>query len=88
MFKTYKQFLVLVYFISLLYQLKGQVPSFGGCPKYEPMLDFSRDRFMGTWYEVQRYFAVSELAGRCISATYIRHPDNTLWVNNAVTNRL
>lgn len=68
--------------------VRAQVPSFGGCPVYEPMLDFDRERFLGTWYEVQRYFTVTELAARCISATYERRPDSSLWVNNAITNRL
>lgn len=68
--------------------VRAQVPSFGGCPTYEPMLGFDRERFLGTWYEVQRYFTVTELAARCISATYEQRPDNSLWVNNAITNRL
>lgn len=68
--------------------VRAQVPSFGGCPVYEPMFNFDRERFLGTWYEVQRYFTVTELAARCISATYEKRPDSSLWVNNAITNRL
>lgn len=66
----------------------SQVPSFGGCPIYEPMTGFELERFMGTWFEIERYFTVTELAARCISATYERHNDNLIWVNNSVTNRL
>lgn len=72
----------------LMGRTNAQIPSLGGCPAYEPMIDFDRESFMGTWYEVHRYFTVTELAARCISATYERRPDNSLWVNNTITNRL
>lgn len=79
---------VLLTVVAIVDDADAQIPSFGGCPVYEPMLGFDRERFMGTWHEVQRYFTVTELAARCISATYEKHPDDSLWVNNAVTNRL
>lgn len=66
----------------------NQVPSFGGCPVYEPMSGFELERFMGTWFEIERFFTVTELASRCISASYERHSDSLIWVNNSVTNRL
>lgn len=68
--------------------VRSQIPSFGGCPVYQPMPDFEKDRFLGTWYEAERYFTVTELASRCISATYERRQDDLIWVNNSITNRL
>lgn len=77
-----------IIFIISLTVVRSQVPSFGGCPIYEPMTGFELERFMGTWFEVERYFTVTELAARCISASYERQSDNLIWVNNSVTNRL
>lgn len=65
-----------------------QIPSFGGCAEYQPMLGFDREKFMGTWYEQERYFTLSELAGKCISATYERRIDGKVYVNNTVVNRM
>lgn len=81
-----KQMLIgLLYIISLV---QCQIPSFGGCPVYQPMPNFDKERFLGTWYEVERYFTVTELASRCISATYEKRADGKIWVNNVITNRL
>lgn len=65
-----------------------QIPSFGGCPVYAPMADFDKERFLGTWYEVERYFTVTELASRCVKVTYEKRADGRTWVTNAMTNRL
>lgn len=66
----------------------AQIPSFGGCAEYQPMVGFDREKFMGVWYEQERYFTFSELAGKCISATYERRIDGKVYVNNTVVNRL
>lgn len=66
----------------------GQIPSFGGCPDYVPMPKFNMQRFLGRWYEVERYFVVTEIASKCIWAEYEARPDGQIWVNNANTNRL
>lgn len=52
------------------------------------MRDFDRENFLGKWYEIERYFAVSELASRCVSVTYERRADGKIYVNNEMTNRL
>lgn len=52
------------------------------------MQDFDRESFFGKWYEIERYFAVSELASRCVSVTYERKADGNIYVNNEMTNRL
>lgn len=73
---------------TLVAVVQAQIPWFGGCAEYQPMAGFSRDKFMGTWYEQERYFTFSEVAGRCVSATYERRVDGKLYVNNVITNRL
>lgn len=74
--------------LFLFAQCHGQIPSFGGCAEYQPMAGFEREKFLGTWYEQERYFTFSELAGKCISATYERRVDGRVYVNNTVVNRL
>jgi apolipoprotein D and lipocalin family protein len=49
---------------------------------------FNKTKFLGTWYEAERYFTVTELASKCIAVTYENRPDGKIWVNNAITNRL
>lgn len=66
----------------------AQVPSFGRCPEYDAMADFDKEQFMGTWYEIERYFTVTEVASKCISANYERRADNKIYVNNHYTNRM
>lgn len=80
------KFVILIAYIVI--QVQCQVPSFGGCPGYDPMGNFNPEKFLGTWYEVERLFTVTELASRCVSATYERKVDGQLWVDNYFTNRL
>ncbi|KAL1396442.1 hypothetical protein pipiens_010506 [Culex pipiens pipiens] len=73
--------------LMVLSVVNCQIPGFGGCPDYTPILRFNRTRFLGTWYEVERYFTVSEVATKCVSATYELQPDGKIYVRNALTNR-
>ncbi|XP_055640356.1 apolipoprotein D-like [Toxorhynchites rutilus septentrionalis] len=65
----------------------GQIPGLGGCPDFSPIHRFDRMAFLGTWYEVERYFTVSEVATKCVAATYELLPDGNIYVRNALTNR-
>lgn len=66
----------------------SQIPGLGGCPDYVPILKFNRTRFLGTWYEVERYFTVNEVATKCVAVTYELMADGKIYVRNALTNRL
>lgn len=68
--------------------VQAQIPAFGGCPDHPPVKDFKKDKFLGTWYEVERYFTVSEVGAKCVSVTYEKRPDGKVYINNAFTNRL
>ncbi|CAH1153724.1 unnamed protein product [Phaedon cochleariae] len=78
----------LYFFLSVLVSAKGQIPSLGFCPEYFPMADFDMSRFLGKWYEAERYFQFSELASRCVVTDYARGPSGKIYVSNEVTNRL
>ena len=66
----------------------AQVPSFGRCPDFDPMPEFDKEKFLGTWYEVERYFTVTEVVSKCISANYEKRADDKIYVNNHYTNRM
>ncbi|XP_018325649.1 apolipoprotein D-like [Agrilus planipennis] len=72
-------------FISLTV---AQVPSLGWCPEYVPMNDFDIERFLGKWYEQERYFTFSEVASRCVVTDYARAPSGKIFVSNEITSRL
>lgn len=58
------------------------------CCYVEPMPEFDRESFLGKWYEIERYFTVSDIASRCITVEYERRSDGKVWVNNEITNRM
>ncbi|XP_053673832.1 lopap-like [Anopheles nili] len=67
--------------------VNSQIPGFGTCPDYSPIQRFNRTRFLGTWYEIERYFTVTEVATKCVSVTYEQRADGKIYVRNAYTNR-
>ncbi|XP_037038722.1 apolipoprotein D-like isoform X2 [Bradysia coprophila] len=83
---VYKQILIgLIYLSSIT---KCQIPSIGGCRTIQTTLKLKIEQYLGTWYEVERYFTINELASRCIAATYERRADGKIWVNNVMTNQI
>jgi apolipoprotein D and lipocalin family protein len=79
---------VLFFVVAGIFLAQAQVPSFGRCPEYEAMPDFNKERFLGTWYETERYFTVTEVVSKCISANYERRADGKIYVNNHYVNRM
>ncbi|CAH2989683.1 unnamed protein product [Chilo suppressalis] len=74
--------------LALLATASAQIPSLGWCPDFQPMANFNMNRFLGTWYEVERYFTVSELGSRCVATNYISTPEGRILVSNEITNYL
>lgn len=68
--------------------VRAQVPSFGRCPEFDAMPAFDKEAFLGTWYEIERYFTVTEVVSKCISANYEKRADGKIYVNNAYQNRM
>ncbi|CRL00825.1 CLUMA_CG014076, isoform A [Clunio marinus] len=77
-------FLLSVIFVKIF----GQVPSFGRCPDFDAMPAFDKDQFLGIWYETERYFTVTEVVSKCISANYELRADGKIYVNNHYVNRI
>jgi apolipoprotein D and lipocalin family protein len=79
--------LVLLTIFNVL-SVNSQIPGFGRCPEYDAMPDFDKEKFMGTWYEVERYFSVTDVVSKCISADYERKADGQIYVKNFYKNRM
>lgn len=52
------------------------------------MKDFQKLKFMGRWYEVERFYAMRDLVATCIAVDYDRFEDGKIFVTNTYTNRL
>lgn len=60
-------FFLIIFIVKII---KAQVPGFGKCPEYQAMTNFDTEKFLGKWIEIERYFTVSEVISKCISAEY------------------
>ncbi|XP_067205228.1 apolipoprotein D isoform X2 [Linepithema humile] len=64
----------------------AQVPFLGACPNLETMQNFELDKYLGKWYEVERYFAWFEFGGRCVTANYsLGENDSVKIVNTQIS---
>lgn len=77
----------IVLFLSALALAGAQIPSLGFCPEYVPMANFDMTKFLGVWYEAERYFQLTEVVSRCVMANYTLGADGKFRVSNEVTNR-
>ncbi|CAG4983785.1 unnamed protein product [Colias eurytheme] len=76
-------------FLCALFTLttvNAQVVLPGGCPDVAAMTDFIPSRYLGKWYEVEKYFAIFELGGKCITATYSEKDNGAIAVHNQQVN--
>ncbi|XP_049874549.1 apolipoprotein D-like [Pectinophora gossypiella] len=68
-------------FLSLR-MCKAQVIFPGACPDVAAMADFNPNRYLGKWYEAEKYFALFELGGRCVTADYSEKENGVIGVVN------
>ncbi|XP_071128054.1 apolipoprotein D-like [Mytilus edulis] len=69
----------LVCLLCVLVPIFGQVTRPGVCPNVRPQPGFDLNRFLGQWYESEKFFFIPEIGLRCNSALY------TLTGNGAVS---
>ncbi|CAL8073102.1 unnamed protein product [Orchesella dallaii] len=62
-----------LYFTSIT-QSHGQVLYSGSCPNLGGMKNFDLNRYVGLWYEVEKYLFLPEIKGNCV---YVRYKDHT-----------
>ncbi|KAK7605187.1 hypothetical protein V9T40_007045 [Parthenolecanium corni] len=65
----------------------AQVPGFGGCPEFDSQPDFDMNKFLGTWYESERYVNIFEAGTRCVKTNYTKAVDGRFLVANEIMNR-
>ncbi|KDR18800.1 Apolipoprotein D [Zootermopsis nevadensis] len=61
---------------------QAQVPALGPCPDIETMRNFNLQKYLGQWYEAERYFALFEFAGKCVAANYTDAGDGRISIVN------
>lgn len=52
------------------------------------MRDFKKLKFMGKWYEAERFYQMRDIVAKCVAVTYDRFDDGKIFVNTIYTNRL
>ncbi|KAG5894325.1 hypothetical protein JTB14_004369 [Gonioctena quinquepunctata] len=72
----------LVLVSTILTGITAQVPFFGRCPEIKTVQNFDVERYSGKWYEAERYFAVFEFGGKCVTADYEIDSNDTVNVVN------
>ncbi|XP_045607637.2 apolipoprotein D [Procambarus clarkii] len=67
---------------AVLQAAASQVAFIGSCPAQNVVQNFDVTSYLGKWYELEKYFAIFELGGRCITATYSDKGNNKIRVLN------
>ncbi|XP_054269157.1 apolipoprotein D-like [Macrosteles quadrilineatus] len=53
--------------LSLAHLATAQVPFLGPCSAVSTVENFTLSRYLGRWYEAERYFNLMEFAGKCVT---------------------
>ncbi|XP_077295529.1 apolipoprotein D-like [Arctopsyche grandis] len=64
--------------------IQAQVPMIGKCPDLPVKTHFDPSSYTGKWYEYAKYFAVFELKGKCITATYTAASEGVTVLNEQI----
>lgn len=60
----------------------AQVTGLGPCPKVQPVENFDIKRYLGLWYEIEKYPTPFSRGTKCITATYGLRQDGNISVLN------
>ncbi|XP_023019743.2 apolipoprotein D [Leptinotarsa decemlineata] len=66
----------------------AQIPSLGKCPPVEVVQHFNVEKYLGKWYEQEKYPTIFEIGGKCVTAEYSANPNGTVKVFNKQINIL
>lgn len=56
--------------IFILFSYATLESNAASCPNIPVISNFDASRYIGTWYEIQRFNYIFELGLKCVSATY------------------
>ncbi|XP_058796741.1 apolipoprotein D-like [Phymastichus coffea] len=68
--------------IFIISSTVAQVPIPGKCPNVQVVPNFDVGKYLGKWYEAERYFAIFEITGKCVTADYSSEDNGTVSVLN------
>ncbi|KAJ1527796.1 hypothetical protein ONE63_007747 [Megalurothrips usitatus] len=80
--------LALLQLLQLLPRCDAQVPFLGSCPDVKVMPGFDVSKYLGKWYEAERYFAIFEFAGKCVTGNYTVDEEGRIAIVNHQTSAL
>ncbi|PBC27513.1 apolipoprotein D-like [Apis cerana] len=60
----------------------AQVPFLGSCPVVETIPNFDIKKYVGKWYEIEKYFAFFEFGGKCVTAIYSEGENSAINILN------
>ncbi|XP_050510921.1 apolipoprotein D-like [Diabrotica virgifera virgifera] len=63
----------------------GHIPR-ASCPDVKGVLNFDPSKFVGLWYEQQRYPTILENNGKCVSTKYSLNSDESIGINTRYLN--
>ncbi|KAF4528451.1 hypothetical protein B566_EDAN015853 [Ephemera danica] len=66
----------------------AQVPALGPCQDMKTMPNFNIAKYLGRWFEAERYFALFEFAGKCVVSNYTDMGDGRYVILNRQTSAL
>ncbi|KAJ8736580.1 hypothetical protein PYW08_007236 [Mythimna loreyi] len=67
---------------------RAQIIMPGSCPDMKVMENFDASRYLGKWYEAEKYFFLFEFGGKCITADYSLKENGVVGVVNKQINIL
>ncbi|XP_059483132.1 apolipoprotein D-like [Neocloeon triangulifer] len=79
---------VLITIAALMVVVTTQVPSLGPCPEMKTMANFSISKYLGRWYQAERYISLFEFASKCVTSNYTDAGDSRFSVVNKQTSSL
>lgn len=62
--------LIELFLVFAVLSVEAQIPSFGKCPNVLSVANLNATRLTGIWYQVERYFTVSEIGSSCATCTF------------------
>ena len=79
-----KNLIVIFAVVCLANEAFGQVIQKGKCPNHPVVQNFDITKYLGRWYEIQRYESFMYPRGECVTADYNLQPDGSVQVLNAM----
>ena len=62
--------MILICLVSMFLQIDAQIPSIMKCPNVISVANLNAARLAGVWYQVERYFTVTEIGSSCATCTF------------------